>query len=190
MIPFPDKKYKIIYADPPWEYKKSGGIKSARGLQKKYYPFMTQDELISLPIHQISDKDCYLFMWATAPTLPEAINLVRVWGFNYFTVAFTWIKTNKKSDSLFWGMGNSTRANPEYVLLGRKGKLERAHKGIHSVFMGKLERHSKKPNEIRNRIEMLYGDIPRIELFAREKHAGWDVWGTEVESDIILGENQ
>ena len=119
-------------------------------------------------------------MWTTSPKLPESLEVMKAWGFEYFNVIFTWIKTNKVSDTLFWGMGNTTRANAEYVLLGRKGKLDRLNAGVHSVVMSKIEKHSKKPDEVRNRIESLYGDLPRIELFAREKINGWDSWGNEL----------
>lgn len=189
MIPFPNKKYNIIYSDPPWHYRKSGGIKSARGLAKKYYPTMGIEDIKSLPVQDISDTNCYLFLWVTAPRIQEGLDVLKAWGFELFTIAFTWIKTNKQAGSLFWGMGNATRANPEYVLLGRKGRLERKAKNIHSVLLSKIEDHSKKPDEIRKRIEELYGDIPRIELFARpskdrlfedESYKGWDLWGDEV----------
>ena len=97
-------------ADPAWTYRKSGGIKSARGLAKKYYDTMELDEIKNLPINDICDKNCYLFLWTTAPVMPEAIDVLKYWGFSFFTVVFTWIKTNKKADTLFWGMGNSSRA--------------------------------------------------------------------------------
>ena len=189
IIPFPDKKYNIIYADPPWKYRKSGGIKSARGLAKKYYSTMDIKDIKAIPVQDISDRNCYLFLWVTAPCIQEGLDVLKAWGFELFTIAFTWIKTNKIADSLFWGMGNATRANAEYVLLGRKGKLERKAKNIHSVLLSKIESHSKKPDEIRRRIELLYGNIPRIELFARppkdrlfedKSFSGWDVWGNEV----------
>lgn len=176
----PNKKYRIIYADPPWSYRKSGGIKSARGLAKKYYSTMDIEDIKNLPIQKISDKNCYLFLWVTAPCMQEGLDVLKVWGFELFTIAFTWIKLNKRSDTLFWGMGNSTRANPEYVLLGRKGKLERIAKNVHSVIMSKIGEHSKKPNEVRDRILCLYGDLPRIELFARQRFEGWDSWGLGV----------
>ena len=183
-----EKKYQIIYADPPWTYRKSGGIKSARGLAKKYYQTMDLWDIKHLEIRDITDENCYLFLWATAPCMPEALEVLTYWGFDFFTIAFTWIKRNKKADSLFWGMGNATRANPEYVLLGRKGKLNRIAKNIHSVLISPIEEHSKKPDEIKERIVKLYGDLPRIELFARQKTEGWDVWGNEVESDIKLSQ--
>ena len=176
-----DKKYNIIYADPPWSYPKSGGKKSARGLAKSFYDTMTTEDIKNMNIQSISEDNCYCFMWATSPKLPESIEVIKSWGFEYFNVVFTWIKTNKISDTLFWGMGNTTRANAEYVLLGRKGKLDRLNAGVHSVVMSKIEKHSKKPDEVRKRIEILYGDIPRIELFAREKADGWDSWGNEIQ---------
>jgi N6-adenosine-specific RNA methylase IME4 len=101
------------------------------------------------------------------------------WGFTFSNVVFTWIKTNKNTNSLFWGMGNSTRANPEYVLLGKKGKLKRQNADVHSVLLSPIKQHSQKPNEIRNRITRLYGDLPRIELFARTKVHGWSVIGND-----------
>jgi len=189
------KKYQIIYADPPWEYKKSGGIKSARGLAKKFYPTMKLEDIKKLPIPFICDKNCYLFLWVTAPCMPEGLKVLKAWGFQFFTIAFTWIKTNISAQySLFWGMGNATRANPEYVLLGRKGKLERKDASVHSVILKPRRNHSEKPYIVRNKIVRLYGDLPRIELFARktqelfedESYKGWDVWGNEVESDIEL----
>jgi len=175
----PNKKYNIVLADPPWTYRKSGSIKSARGLAKKYYPTMELEDIKSLPVWDILDTNCYLFLWVTAPCMPEGLEVLGSWGFSFFTIAFTWIKTNKKSGTLFWGMGNATRANPEYVLLGRKGKLKRIAKNVHSVIISPVERHSKKPDILRDKIVQLYGDLPRIELFARQKAKGWDAWGNE-----------
>ena len=177
---FPNKKYNIIYADPPWTYDKSGGIKSARGLAKKYYSTMTIEDIKALPVSDIADDNCYLFLWATAPNIQQALDTLKAWGFELFTIVFTWVKINKKADSLFWGMGNSSRANPEYVLLGRKGKLKRLDAGVHSVVQERIQGHSKKPDEVRKRIVRLYGDLPRIELFAREFSEGWDSWGDEL----------
>lgn len=142
---------------------------------------------MSLPVSELADKNCYLFLWVTAPCVQDGLDVLKAWGFEFFTVAFTWIKGNTvNQSSLFWGMGNATRANPEYVLLGRKGKLTRLDKGVHSVLMTPVERHSQKPAEIRNRIERLYGDLPRVELFARQKTEGWDVFGNEVEDSIEM----
>ena len=139
------------------------------------------DALCALPVSKIAAEDSALFVWATFPQLPEALQLIRAWGFTYKTIAFTWIKQNKKSDSLFWGMGYYTRANAELCLLATRGKtLKRISKSVHSVVLSKIREHSKKPDEVRERIVALFGNIPRIELFARQQTPGWDCWGDEV----------
>lgn len=180
------KKYGIIYADPPWHYRvysKKGAGRSA----ESHYPTMTIEEIQALPVSELADKDCALFMWITFPLLKESLSVLSAWGFKFKTIAFVWIKQNRKSDSLFWGMGYWTRANAEFCVLATKGKPKRMAKNVHQVIISHIEEHSKKPDEARRRIVRLMGDLPRIELFARQKSAGWDVWGNEVESDIILG---
>ena len=180
------KKYGIIYADPPWHYRvysKKGAGRSA----ESHYPTMTIEEIQALPVSELADKDCALFMWITFPLLKESLSVLSAWGFKFKTIAFVWIKQNRKSDSLFWGMGYWTRANAEFCVLATKGKPKRMAKNVHQVIVSHIEEHSKKPDEARRRIVGLMGDLPRIELFARQKSAGWDVWGNEVESDIILG---
>ncbi len=143
---------------------------------------MDIQDIIDLPVSSIADRNCYLFLWVTAPCMPEGIAVLKAWGFEFFTVVFTWIKMNKKNTkTLFWGMGKSSRANPEYVLLGRKGKLERKARNVHSVIMSPIEEHSKKPDEIRRRIELLYGGLPCVELFARQKTLDWDSIGFDID---------
>lgn len=175
---FPTKKYSIIYADPPWSYKDKA-LAGNRGAVCKYE---TQDKewISSLPVKDLADENCVLFLWCTMPKLDEVFDVIKSWGFTYKTVAFTWVKKNKKADTLFWGMGRWTRANTELCLICTKGKPKRINKGVHSVIESKIERHSKKPAEVRERIVKLMGDLPRIELFAREHTEGWDVWGNEV----------
>lgn len=180
------KKYGIIYADPPWHYRvysKKGAGRSA----ESHYPTMTIEEIQALPVSELADKDCALFMWITFPLLKESLSVLSAWGFKFKTIAFVWIKQNRKSNSLFWGMGYWTRANAEFCVLATKGKPKRMAKNVHQVIISHIEEHSKKPDEARRRIVRLMGDLPRIELFARQKSAGWDVWGNEVESNIILG---
>jgi N6-adenosine-specific RNA methylase IME4 len=120
------------------------------------------------------------------PKLNECFEVIKAWGFEYKTVAFTWVKLNKKSGTPFMGMGRWTRANAEVCLLATRGKPHRISASVHSVVMSAIERHSKKPDEVRKRIVELMGDIPRVELFARERADGWDAWGNEITSDIIL----
>ena len=182
-----NKKYQIIYADPPWKYNVfSDKPPCARKSEEEYYEVTDLIDLVNLPVKDIADTNCILFMWATYPALPIALKLLKQWGFHYRTVAFTWVKKNKKSDSWFWGMGGFTRSNAEICLLSTKGLPKRKSKSVHSVLDDRIAEHSKKPNTARERIVELMGDIPRIELFAREKTPGWDVWGNEVESDIEL----
>jgi len=177
MIPFPNKKYKIIYADPAWSYNDRAAAGN-RGACFKY-PVQSIEWIANLPVKEISDKDCILFLWVTMPMLNECFAVIEAWGFKYKTCGFTWIKKNKKSDSLFMGMGNWTRANAEVCLIATKGKPKRLNAGVHSVIHSPIARHSEKPSEIRDRIVTLCGDLPRIELFARQATQGWDTWGNE-----------
>lgn len=150
---------------------------------------MNIDDICNLPVRNIASENCVLFLWVTFPTLLDSFKVIEAWGFNYKTVAFVWVKHNKKTPTLFWGMGFWTRANAEICLLATKGKPKRISAKVHQVIISPIEEHSKKPNEIRKRIVDLIGDLPRIELFARQKTDGWDVWGNEVNSDIKLLEN-
>lgn len=184
-----DKKYKIIYADPAWSYRdytsrevaeKNLNKNSKKSVVMKYNVMKTND-LCSLPIKNISAEDCILFMWVTMPKLNECFELMKSWGFKYSTCGFTWIKKNKKNTSTnFWGMGRWTRSNAELCLIGIKGKPQRISKSIHSVIETPIEEHSKKPDCVRDKIVELCGDLPRIELFARQYAEGWDCWGNEV----------
>lgn len=180
MIPFPDKKYSIIYADPPWTFK----TYSAKGTEHKsaaaHYRTMTREEIQALPVQDIAAKDCVLFLWVTMPCLQEGLDLLKAWGFTYKTCAFTWVKRNRKSDSWFWGLGFWTRSNAELCLLATKGHPKRVSRAVHSVCDARVMEHSRKPAEIRDRIVELCGDKPRIELFARQRVDGWDCWGDEV----------
>ncbi|OLR54972.1 hypothetical protein BHK98_02095 [Hornefia porci] len=147
---------------------------------------MRLEELAALPVSDLADTDCALFLWATFPQLPEALRLIRAWGFSYKTVAFVWLKTNRKARTWFYGLGFWTRSNAEICLLATKGHPKRQAANIHQLIVSPVERHSRKPDEARDRIVALMGDLPRIELFARQKPPGWDVWGNEVNSDIRL----
>ena len=173
----PNKKYNIIYADPPWHYDKRN--EGTRNVQNKYST-MTFEDIYNLPVQQISDTNCILFLWVTYPKLPQCLETISKWSFEYKTCAFSWVKKNKKSNSFFMGMGNWTRANNEICLLATKGTVKRVSASVRQIVYKPIEQHSKKPDCIRNNIVELVGDLPRIELFAREKTDGWDVWGNEV----------
>ncbi|MBO6333634.1 MAG: MT-A70 family methyltransferase [Coprococcus phoceensis] len=179
------KKYNIIYADPPWTYRVYSSKGNGRSAAS-HYPVMELEAIKALPVEQLAEKDCTLFLWVTFPNLRESFEVIESWGFTFKTVAFVWIKRNRKSDSLFWGMGYWTRANAEICLLATKGAPKRQSAGVHQVILSHIEEHSKKPAEARERIVELLGDLPRIELFARQKSPGWDVWGNEVESSLDM----
>ena len=160
------KKYGVIYADPPWHfcvYSEKGTGRSA----DRHYPTMDIADICALLVKSLADKDCALFLWATFPCLRQALSVLDAWGFQFKTVAFVWIKQNRKSSGLFWGMGYWTRSNAELCILATRGTPKRRCARVHQVVVSHIEEHSKKPQEVRERIVQLMGDIPRIELFAR-----------------------
>ena len=174
--------YQIIYADPPWRYEQ----KRLQGAAEHHYPTMSIEEICNLPVSEIAAKDSLLFLWATFPQLPAALRVIRAWGFQYKTLAFLWLKKNRKADSWFYGMGFWTRGNAEVCLLATRGHPKRKAANIHQFVISPVEQHSKKPDIVRDKIVALAGDLPRIELFARNTAPGWDVWGNEVPSTIKL----
>ncbi len=179
------KKYQIIYADPPWSFKTYSDKGKDRS-PEKHYNTMSKQDIQNLPISTISADDCVLFLWVTFPCLKEGIELIEKWGFEYKTCAFNWVKRNKISDSWFWGLGYWTRANSEICLLATKGNPKRISKSVHQIVDDRIMQHSKKPDSVRNRIVELMGDLPRVELFARNQTNGWDVFGNQVENSITL----
>lgn len=181
------KKYQIIYSDPPWNFK----TYSEKGKEKKsaenHYKTMDKVDIQNLDVASITDKDAVLFLWVTFPCLEEGMELIKKWGFKYKTVAFTWIKKNKKADTPFMGLGYYTRANAEICLLATKGKpLQRISKSVPQVIYTPLREHSRKPDEARERIVQLFGDLPRLEMFARQNHRGWGVFGNECKDSIEI----
>lgn len=195
-----DKKYNIIYADPPWQYnsRMALGHGAKRSSAEDYYNVMTLEEICGLQgaIDNITADDCVLFMWVTFPKLYEAQYVLGAWGFTYKTVAFNWVKRNKIFNPEranehggiddFMGQGRWTRQNAEICLLATKGKPKRQSAKVRQIIYSPIREHSRKPDETRDRIVELCGDIPRIELFARQFTDGWDCWGDEVERDMLI----
>lgn len=171
-----DKKYNIIYADPPWQYKD----KKCSGACENHYKTMNLADICNLPIKNITEKDSILFLWSTYPQLKEALSVIEAWGFKYKTIGFQWIKQNKSGNGLFFGLGRWTRGNSECCLIATKGKPKRVNNSVFQLIISPLQKHSKKPDEARRKIVDLMGDLSRIELFAREQTDGWDCWGNEV----------
>lgn len=155
-----------------------------QGAAERHYPTMTVDELCALPVADLAARDSALFLWATFPKLPEALQIIKEWGYTYKSVAFVWLKKNKKADGWFYGLGCWTRGNAEICLLATRGHPRRQAADIHQLIISPIEAHSKKPDEAREKIVALMGDLPRVELFARQTTPGWDVWGNEVKSTL------
>ena len=176
--PFPDKKYGIIYADPPWDYKGqlqhtgSGGKESGGAI--RHYPTVPVSEMETWDIAAISEKDSLLFMWSSSPHLDQAIRLGKAWGFRWATVAFVWDKQRVNP-------GAYTMSQCELCLVFKRGRIPkpRGARNIRQLVQIKRTRHSEKPEIVRQRIEEMFPHQRKIELFARRRYQGWDAWGLE-----------
>ena len=178
------KKYQIIYADPPWEV--MAGSKQGRSpndSQKSLpltYPTMTLEEIRDLPIEAIRDTNAVLFLWTINKYIEQSYGVARAWGFEPSTMLI-WAKTPKGI-----GLGGTFTLASEYLLFCRAGSLKAEQRVKGNWWHLQREKHSRKPSFFRDLIVDTFGDLPRIELFARCKVEGWDCWGNEVESDIEL----
>ena len=190
--PFPNRTYQVIYADPPWRFTGLGskGIRSGKMRENKpalhrtirveeKYPTMSVDELKQLAVAGIADENSVLFLWTTDGHLPFAVEIMRSWGFEYATVAFVWNKKEKTGKQVCY-YGYWTMKGTELCLLGRRGKVKPVAHNVRQLVEAVRNRHSQKPDDVRDRIVSLMGDLPRIELFARMRIPGWDAWGNEV----------
>lgn len=183
---FPNKKYNIIYADPPWSYYNDSDAApdctTVKGMRRPPYPVMSSEHIKELPVAQLADDNCILFIWTTDYHLQKCMEIISAWGFAYKTIGFVWAKKNTNGSQVCFMGAYTMKSGCEICLIATKGKdatkLVKVH-NIGSFVESPRERHSKKPDEVRKRIELLCGDIPRIELFAREKNEGWDAWGND-----------
>ena len=190
----PNDKYSIIYADPPWSYTRTVGngvLNRKHG--EVHYPSMSVLSLQALGFHirRCSRQNSALLLWATMPCLPAAIKVMESWGYKYKTCWATWVKTNKAGDKPFFGVGYYTRSNAELCLLGVKGKIASFKKlvagevrhqnaaALGSICIEPPREHSRKPSTVRDNIVTFFGDVPRLELFAREQTPGWSVLGNQ-----------
>jgi site-specific DNA-methyltransferase (adenine-specific) len=173
-------RYHIIYADPPWKYLWGGGKEGGHFAPEKHYQTMATGEICALGVSALRARNCALFLWATMPALPDAFMVIDAWGFKYKTCAFSWIKTKKDGEPLR-GMGSYTKSNIELCLLGMRGHIKAVDKTVPQVVMHPRLGHSVKPPVVRDRIVKLFGDLPRIELFARQETAGWDAAGLGID---------
>ncbi len=190
-------KFNTLLADPPWRFKNwsmkelaTRGEKWARRNGRSPYEVMTTEDIADLPVAKVAAKNAVLLMWVTYPKLEEGLQVISGWGFTFKTVGFTWVKQNRKGIGFHFGLGYHSRGNPEICLLATRGKgLRRVDNSVPNLLIHPVMEHSRKPDEARLRIERLYGDVPRIELFARREVAGWAALGNEVggKGDIAEG---
>ena len=185
MVSFPDRKYEIIYADPPWQYQ-SNGMKGSSGERwvcnwDKHYGSMSTFEIGKLPVSDIADMDCLLFLWVVSPMLTDGIQVGSAWGFEYKTVVFVWHKDSQPV------AGSYTQSQCELCLIFKKGKIPqpRGARNVQQFLSCKRGKHSEKPWEIRTCIEEMFPDQSKIELFSRTPFKGWDVWGDQIDSGQI-----
>ena len=187
--PLPNKKYDIIYADPPWDYggklqfdKSSKGVDELDTNKKIFissacfkYPTLKTSELKKLPLKNIAKDNCLLFMWTTNPHLEQALDLGKAWGFEYRTVAFVWDKMNHNP-------GQYTLSNCELCLLFKKGKIPspRGARNVQQLVRVPRGKHSEKPIEVLQGITKMFPTQDKIELFARNTNKGWSCWGLDV----------
>lgn len=171
------KKYDVIYADPPWEYKESGG--GRRGTANLPYEVMSTEEVCGLPVRNLCKDDTILYIWATFRKLKECLRVIAAWGFEYYGLGFDWTKTTEDGKPCF-GMGYYTRQNNEVCLIGvRKKQPKPADRSVSCVVQSTRREHSRKPDVVRERIRKIHGDGDYIELFSRNEEPGWDCWGKE-----------
>lgn len=165
-------KYKTILADVPWQFNRWQKEPKSRSTLN-HYPLMSDEAIKALPVAELADKDCVLFLWTTDTSLPVALEVIKAWNFEFRTVGFYWAKTNAKSGGFFTGCGWWTRANPEMCLLATKGQPHRLARDVKRLIVADRREHSRKPDEIYSSIERLV-DGPYLELFARTRREGWD----------------
>ena len=177
-------KYQVIYADPPWAYLWGTGKDGGHFAPEKHYKTMSTDEICAIDVRSLRDKNCALFLWSTMPTLPDGIRVLEAWGFKYKTCAFAWVKTKKDGTPLA-GMGSYTKSNIEVCLLGMRGHIKSVDKTVPQIVMHERLGHSTKSPIVRDRIVQLFGNISRIELFARHKADGWDTIGYGIDGISI-----
>lgn len=172
------KRFAVIYADPPWEFKVYSGKGKQRSAER-HYDTQSLASIKAMPISSLAAKDCALFLWCVMPELPGALEVIDAWGFDYKTCGFNWVKQNRSGNGIFTGMGYWTRANAELCLFATRGSPKRIAKNVHQIVMSPVRKHSQKPDEVRQRIERLLSG-PYLELFGRDSVDGWTVWGNEI----------
>jgi N6-adenosine-specific RNA methylase IME4 len=182
--------YSVLYADPPWQFAAWSHRGEGKGASQ-HYKTMRLADICALPVQDIAAPDAALFIWVVQPQLPQAMEVLNAWGFQFKTVAFCWVKMPALWDTDQFslcprvkprlGLGYHTRSGMEQCWLAIRGKgYKRQKQGVEQVLHSPIREHSRKPDEIARRIVDLAGNVPRLEMFARDRKPGWHVWGNEV----------
>lgn len=174
--------YGVLLVDPPWLFR-TRGVQGTRHASN-HYDVMRIDDICKLQVP--ADDNCAMFLWATWPNLMDAFRLIEAWNFTYRTIAWVWVKKNKKADTFFTGLGYYTRSNTEPCLLAVRGRMKVQDRGVQSLIVSRIRAHSQKPDEQYEKIERLYPEASKLEMFARQKREGWHSWGNEIESDVRI----
>lgn len=172
--------YNVLHIDPPWAFENWSEKGEGRNASQ-HYATMTWDRIAALPVGHLAAQNCACFLWCVDPLLDRAFEVMKAWGFEYRTVAFTWAKRTSTARAWHMGAGYYTRANPETCLLGITGSMERKSAAVRQLVVEPIRQHSRKPDRIADDIVQLFGDVPRAELFARTARPGWDAWGLETD---------
>ena len=173
-------KYPAILIDPPWQFKAYSGAALPQRAEGAHYGMMDLDALKGLPVAaEYAAADSCMFMWVVDSHLDQGLELIKEWGFTFKTIAFVWVKTTKDGNPRM-GTGLWTRKMSEICLLATRGKPKRMSGGVRQVIMAQRREHSRKPDEIYERIEQLV-EGPYLEMFARQSRPGWDAWGNETD---------
>jgi N6-adenosine-specific RNA methylase IME4 len=188
----PHNHYRVILADPPWQFATYSAKGKGRSAEA-HYDCMSYEQLGALPVNEWAASDCVLLMWVTDPMLAHGLDLMGLWGFTYKTVGFYWAKTNVYTEGYIGpldrafpiGTGYWTRANPEQCLLATRGHPKRINADVRKLIVSPRREHSRKPDEIYERIERLCAG-PYLELFARQRREGWDSLGNEVDTGAAI----
>lgn len=182
MVTLPEGRFSTIAADPPWAYRTYSKKNQTRSAEN-HYATMTLEDIAALPVASVAADDCVLLLWATNPMLPQALDVMKAWGFTYKAKAFTWVKTTPKTNESWapnyhMGLGHWTRQNTEDCLLGTRGKPKRVSKGVRQLIVAPRREHSRKPEKFYSSFEALLVG-PYLDLFSRESRTGWVGWGLQ-----------
>jgi N6-adenosine-specific RNA methylase IME4 len=193
MIPFsqiqvPDGGFDIIYADPPWSYYNDSDAlpdcTTVRGMRRPPYPVLGSKTIASFPVGNLAAENSILFIWSTDLHLKKCMFVIDAWGFKYVTMGFVWQKLTKAGNPVTFTGGYTMKSGVELCLLATRGKPHKLvqNRSVRALIQSPRGKHSKKPVEVYERIEALFGNtVSRLELFARDTRAGWTSWGNQLD---------